>query len=249
MQARKLLIGLALGLATVTVSAQTLIISAAASLTNAFKEINTQFEKDNPGTTVEMTTGASGSLLQQIQQGAPADLFASADQATMDRAQSQNLIDPATRTDFVTNSLVLIVPAQPASKVDGVAALKQPDVTRIAIGKTDTVPVGRYTKQVLEASGDWETLSPKFIPSDNVRQVLDYVARGEVDAGFVYRTDAALMADKVKVVATPQGHAPITYPIAVIAASKQPAVAAQYIQHLSSEPARAVLERYGFGKP
>ncbi len=249
MQARKLLIGLALGLATASVSAQTLIVSAAASLTNAFKEINTQFEKANPGATVEMTTGASGSLLQQIQQGAPADVFASADQATMDRAASQNLIDPATRTDFVTNSLVLIVPSQADSKVDSVAALKDASVTRVAIGKTDTVPVGRYTKQVLEASGDWEALSAKFIPSDNVRQVLDYVARGEVDAGFVYRTDAALMADKVKVVATPQTPTPITYPIAVIAGSKQPAVAAKYIQHLSSADARAVLERYGFGKP
>lgn len=249
MQARKLLIGLALGLATATVSAQTLVISAAASLTNAFKEINSQFEKANPGVNVEMTTGASGSLLQQIQQGAPADLFASADQATMDRAQTRKLIDPATRTDFVTNSLVLIVPSQQASKIDNIAALKQADVTRIAIGKTDTVPVGRYTKQVLEGSGDWETLSPKFIPSDNVRQVLDYVARGEVDAGFVYRTDAALMADKVKIVATPQGHSPITYPIAVIAASQQPAIAAKYIEHLSQADARAVLERYGFGKP
>lgn len=249
MRTRKLLIGLALGFVTATVSAETLIISAAASLTNAFKEINTQFEKANPGTTVDMTTGASGSLLQQIQQGAPADVFASADQATMDRAAGQNLIDPATRTDFVTNSLVLIVPSASDAKVDGVASLKDPGVTRIAIGKTDTVPVGRYTKTVLEASGDWETLNPKFIPADHVRQVLDYVARGEVDAGFVYRTDAALMADKVKVVATPQTPTPITYPIAVIAGSKQPALAAKYIEHLSSDDARAVLERYGFGKP
>ncbi|MCB5363861.1 molybdate ABC transporter substrate-binding protein [Pusillimonas sp. CC-YST705] len=249
MQKRKLLIGLALGLASASLSAQTLIVSAAASLTNAFKEINTQFEKAHPGVNIEMTTGASGSLLQQIQQGAPADLFASADQTTMDRAASQNLIDPATRTDFVTNSLVLIVPSQSESKVESVDALKDASIQRIAIGKTDTVPVGRYTKQALEASGDWETLSPKYIPSDNVRQVLDYVARGEVDAGFVYRTDAALMADKVKVVATPKTHAPITYPIAVIAATKEPAVAKQYIQYLSSDAAREALARYGFGKP
>lgn len=249
MQARKLVIGLALSLATATASAQTLIVSAAASLTNAFKEINTQFEAAHPGAKVEMNTGASGSLLQQIQQGAPADVFASADQATMDKAQTEKLIDPATRRNFVSNSLVLIVPVDAKVQPDSLAALKQPDVTRIAIGKTDTVPVGRYTKQVLEAAGEWQTLSPKFIPADNVRQVLDYVARGEVDAGFVYRTDAALMQDKVRITLTPQDHAPITYPIAVVAGSKQPKLAADYLNYLATPAARATLDRFGFGQP
>ena len=249
MRKRTLLIGLALGFATATASAETLVVSAAASLSNAFKDINTQFEKANPGDTVDMTTGASGSLLQQIQQGAPADVFASADQATMDRAAKANLIDTASRTNFVTNSLVLIVPTAANTKVDSIDALKDASVTRVAVGKTETVPVGRYTQKVLQASGDWDALSPKFIPGDNVRQVLDYVARNEVDAGFVYRTDAALMADKVKVVATAKTPTPITYPIAVIADSKQPALAAKYIKYLASDDARAVLERYGFGKP
>jgi len=111
------------------------------------------------------------------------------------------------------------------------------------------VPVGRYTKQVLDAANLWTTLEPKFVQADSVRQVLDYVGRGEVEAGFVYRTDAAVMGDKVKIVLTPSGNSPVTYPIAVVAESKQKAVAKDFIDFLSSDAAREVLTRYGFGKP
>jgi len=246
----KLMLGAALGLFTLAASAQTLVVSAAASLTNAFREINTMFEQANPGVKVDMTTGGSGTLLQQIAGGAPADVFASANQSTMDRAQTQNLIDASSRRDFVSNSLVVIVPAQSRTTVANLAALRQPGIRRIAIGKTDkTVPVGTYTKLVLEASNDWDALSTKFIPGDNVRQVLDYVARGEVDAGFVYATDAALMKDRVRIVLTPPTPSPITYPIAVVASSKQAALAGRYVSFVGSTQARAVLDKYGFGKP
>jgi len=246
---RKLLIGAALSLVTLTASAQTLIVSAAASLTNAFNEIKPLFEQANPGVKVEMNYAGSGSLLRQIEQGAPADVFASANQSTMDRGQK--LIDASTRRNFVSNSLVVIVPAQSTININNLAALRQPGIARIAIGKTDnTVPVGTYTKRVLEESGDWTALSAKFIPGDNVRQVLDYVARGEVDAGFVYATDAALMKDRVRVVLTPPVSTPITYPIAVIAGSKQAKLAGQYVAFVASNgAARAVLDKYGFGKP
>lgn len=230
-------------------SAQQLTVSAAASLTNAFKELAPKFEAANPGTTVRMNFGASGTLLQQIRQGAPADVFASADQPTMDRAAKDGLIDPATRQDFVRNSVVLIEPLQGGPGLKTVGELSQDKVKRLAIGKPQTVPVGNYTKQVLESAGLWQTLEPKYVHADNVRQVLDYVSRGEVDAGFVYRTDAALMQDKVKIVLEASGHDPVSYPAAVVRDSRNARQAQAFVAFLRSPAAQEVLGRYGFGKP
>ena len=119
----------------------------------------------------------------------------------------------------------------------------------IAIGKTATVPVGRYTQEVLEAAGLWSALAPKFVQADTVRQVLDYVSRGEADAGFVYRTDAAIAGDKVRILLTAQGHTPVTYPIVVVSDSRQKALARDFIAFLATPPAVEVLARYGFGAP
>ncbi|MFT4100052.1 MAG: molybdate ABC transporter substrate-binding protein [Burkholderiaceae bacterium] len=233
--------------------AQSLTVSAAASLTDAFKTLAPQFEAANPGVTLRLNFGASGALLQQITQGAPADVFASADQETMDRAVAQKLVDPATRVDFVSNSLVLIEPASGGTGLKSLGDLSGPAVKRIAIGKVATVPVGRYTKEALESANLWSALEPKFVQADNVRQVLDYVSRGEVDAGFVYRTDAATRTGKeqggVEVVLTASGHKPVRYPVAVVQGSSNAAAAARFVTFLSSEPARQVLERYGFGAP
>lgn len=228
---------------------QQITVSAAASLTDAFKELAPQFEARKPGATVRFNFAASGVLLQQISQGAPVDVFASADQVTMDRADTQKLLEPGSRKNFVTNSLVLIEPVQGGVGVKGLQDLSGAAVKKIAIGKTATVPVGRYTKEVLDAANLWTTLEPKFVQADSVRQVLDYVSRGEVEAGFVYRTDAALMGEKVKVVASPQGATPVSYPIAVVADSKQKALAADFIAYVNSEAGQQVLGRYGFGKP
>lgn len=229
--------------------AQQLTVSAAASLTDAFKEIGTKFEASKPGATVRFNFAASGVLLQQISQGAPVDVFASADQETMDRAVTQKLIDTATRKDFATNSLVLIEPAQGGAGLKTLQDLSGPSVKKIAIGKTATVPVGRYTREALEAANLWGPLEPRFVQADSVRQVLDYVSRGEAEAGFVYRTDAAVMGDKVRVVLTATGHTPVSYPIAVTAESKEKALAKDFIAFLSTEQAQAVLTRFGFGKP
>lgn len=117
------------------------------------------------------------------------------------------------------------------------------------MGKTATVPVGRYTRQVLEGAGLWSVLEPKFVQADSVRQVLDYVARGEVEAGFVYRTDAAVMSEKVRVAFAPTTATPVSYPVAVVADSRQKALAGDFVAFLSSDPAREVLARHGFGKP
>ncbi|MDM0106359.1 molybdate ABC transporter substrate-binding protein [Variovorax sp. J22R24] len=230
-------------------AAQQITISAAASLTDAFKELGAKFEAGKPGATVRFNFAASGVLLQQISQGAPVDVFASADQETMNRAAEQKLIDPATRKDFVTNSLVLIEPAKDGPGLKALQDLTGPSVKKIAIGKTATVPVGRYTKEVLDGANLWTALEPKFVQADSVRQVLDYVGRGEAEAGFVYRTDAAIMGDKVKVVLTPSGHTPVTYPIAVVADSKEKALARDFVAFLSTDAAQQTLARFGFGKP
>jgi molybdate transport system substrate-binding protein len=239
-------VGLALPL---WAGAQQLTVSAAASLTDAFKEIGQRFEAGKPGTTVRFNFAASGVLIQQITQGAPVDVFASADQETMDRGIAQKVIDADTRRDFAANTLVLIVPAQESPSVAKVADLGQPGVKRIAIGKLASVPVGRYTKQALEAAGTWAALEPKFVYADSVRQVLDYVARGEADAGFVYRTDAALMPEKVKVAQAVEGHAPVRYPVAVVSESRQKALARDFVAFLSGTEGQAILARFGFGKP
>ena len=228
-------------------AAQQITVSAAASLTDAFKALAPKFEATKPGATVRFNFAASGVLLQQIAQGAPVDVFASADQETMGRAADQKLIDAATRRNFAGNALVLIKPLRDAAGVRSLQDLAGSGVRKIAVGKTATVPVGRYTRQVLEGAGLWSVLEPKFVQADSVRQVLDYVARGEVEAGFVYRTDAAVMGDKVRVAfATAM---PVSYPVAVVADSRQKALAGDFVAFLSSDSAREVLARYGFGTP
>lgn len=224
-------------------------VSAAASLTNAFKDIAQGYESAHPGSKVLLNFGASGALLQQMAKGAPVDVFASADQETMDAAQQQGLVRAADRQDFVRNALVVISPidakAQPAALKD----LAGPGITRVALSVPASVPVGRYGKQSLEAAGLWAAVQPKLIHTTNVRQSLDYVARGEVDAGFVYATDAALMKDKVKTAfAVPLDRA-ILYPIARTAASGNATEAAAFIAYVRSPAGQAILARYGFLKP
>ena len=230
-------------------SASDLIVSAAASLTQAFQELGPVFETANPGTRVQFNFGASGALLQQIAKGAPADVFASADQETMDQAQSQQLIQAANRRNFALNALVVIVPAVGGQAPKTLADLAQARYKRIAIGLPASVPVGRYTRSVLEQAGLWSAIEPKIIGAQNVRQALDYTARGEVDAGFVYATDAALMPDKVKVALTVPTPKPVLYPIAPITSSTQADTAQKFVVFIQSAPAQSVLARYGFGKP
>jgi len=226
-----------------------LTVSAAASLTNAFKELAPRFEADHPGTKVLVNFGASGALLQQIANGAPVDVFASADQETMDQAQRKGLVRAAQRRNFVSNALVVIVPAKAAHVPKALGDLSGEACQRVAIGLPASVPVGRYTQGVLEAAGLWSAIEPKMVGANTVRQALDYVARAEVDAGFVYATDAALMPERVKVAFTVPTTTPILYPAAPLAASANPALAMRFVDFLGSAAAQAVLARYGFGKP
>lgn len=224
-----------------------LMVSAAASLTNAFTEMKEPFEKAHPGTSLVLNFASSGALLKQMQQGAPVDVFASADQATMDKAEK--LIDPATRVNFAGNALVLIVPAEGGLPLNDAAELKGKEVKLVAIGNPDSVPAGRYAKGALEQAGLYEALTPKFVLAESVRQALDYVARGEVQAGFVFATDAALRADKVKVTAKVAGHKPITYPVALLGESREKEMGQAFIDFVNSEEGQAILGRFGFKRP
>jgi len=227
--------------------AEDLLVSAAASLTNAFTEMKEPFEKAHPGTTLVLNFASSGALLKQMEQGAPVDVFASADQVTMDKAAK--LMDPATRVNFAGNALVLIVPADSKRSLSAPEELKDEAFKLVAIGNPDSVPVGRYTKGALEAVGLYEALTPKFVLAESVRQALDYVARGEVQAGFVYATDAALRADKVKVATEVTGHKPITYPIALLAASKGKETGQAFLDYVTGEEGQAILGKFGFKRP
>lgn len=250
---RRPLSRLALALGSLLLAGQVLAadltVSAAASLTNAFKELQPLFEAQHPDTKLQLNFGASGALLQQIVKGAPVDVFASADQETMDQAQAQSLVKAAERRNFVSNTLVVVVPGDAKVVPKAVTDLAQPAYARIAIGLPASVPVGRYTQAVLQKAGLWGAVEPRMIGASNVRQALDYVARGEVDAGFVYATDAALMPDKVKLALTVPTETPILYPIAPVAASGNAAAAQKFVAFVLSPPAQAVLAKYGFGRP
>ena len=228
---------------------QELIVAAAASLTNALKEVAGAFEKTHPGAKVVCNFGASGVLWQQMAKGAPVDVFAAADQKTMNQAQEKKLIVPGTRKNFVSNRLVLIIPMDAKLCLRGLKDLTGPAVKRVAVGNPATVPAGRYAQEALVKAGLWEALSPRFILAESVRQVLDYVRRGEVDAGLVYSTDAAIATGNVKVIETVTEPEPILYPIAVTASTDKKALGQSFVDFVLSPPAQEIFLRFGFGKP
>jgi molybdate transport system substrate-binding protein len=228
--------------------ADELLVAAAASLANAFREVGRSFEAAHPGTSVAFDFAASDLLVAQIARGAPVDVLAAADEDAMNRAERTRLLAPGTRRDFASNRLVLIVPAR-GRRLAALDELRGAGVRRIAIGSPKTVPAGRYAMAALESAQLAEPLAGKLVFAANVRQALDYVARGEAEAGFVYATDAALMPDRVTAaldVATPK---PIRYPVAAIAASRAPARAREFVEFLSGEAARQTLVRNGFAMP
>jgi molybdate transport system substrate-binding protein len=238
-----------LAMAMSPASADGLLVAAASSLTDAFKELATQFESAHPGTTVSTSFGASDVVLRQIMHGAPVDVFASADQAAMDKALQAGVVDPATRANFVSNELVLIVPRDNPADIRSLEDLRGGGVRRIAFGSPASVPSGRYTRDALQASGIWEAVLRRAVPAQNVRQVLSYVERGEVDAGFVFATDAAIMRDRVAVVRTIPTPTPVLYPIALVRREGRGAAARAFLDYVLSGEGRAVFVKYGFSLP
>lgn len=232
-----------------------LTVSAASSLSRAFKEIATHFEHSHQ-CRVRLNFAASGMLVQQMSHGAPADVLATADQQSMDRAAQLRLIDVASRQDFIANSLVLIAPAHSVITYAEQGGLKGPPaivalnaltdqaIQYIAIGNPSSVPAGRYARESLQQAGLWQVLSPRIVMAINVRQVLDYVIRGEVEAGFVYASDA--QGQPVKLISAIEVNTPITYPIAVSDKSANAAVAHQFKSFVLSHTAQQILQQHGF---
>lgn len=246
MNIKKSALATALLFAASSTFAADITVSAAASLSNAFKDIAAQYEKQYPQDKIRLNTAGSGALLQQAAKGAPVDVLAFADEETMNKAQQQGLIDNASRKTFATNALVIAAPADSRLRISKLSGLATPAVKRIAVSNPASVPVGRYSKAALEKAGLWDVLQPKIINTQHVRQSLDYVARGEVDAGFVYNTDAALMKDKVKVLKVVPTQEPVSYPIAVMKSSKNKAEAKRFADYVRSPAGQAVLVDYGF---
>jgi molybdate transport system substrate-binding protein len=228
---------------------QTLTVFAAASLKNALDDINTAFTNE---TKIKVTASyaASSALMKQIEQGAPADVFASADLEWMDYGNQRKLVKSDTRVNLLGNRLVLIAPAN--SKTSSVTINKDTKFSeylgadgRLVTGDVRAVPVGKYAKAALEKLGLWAQVEPRMAMADNVRAALALVAREEAPLGIVYETDAKV-EPKVKIVgAFPEGsHEPIVYPAAVTTQGKPEA--AKYIQFLRSNTAKAIFEKYGF---
>jgi len=228
-------------------TAKEIIVSAAASLQDVFREIGRQFET-RTGTRVSFNFGASGALQKQIESGAPVDVFASAGRPQMDALASQGLITPESRRDFTGNALVLVVPADQALELKSLADLGGLKVKRLAMGNPKTVPVGQYSEQSLTRLGLWQQLQSRVVLGEDVRQVLDYVARGEVEAGLVYASDVRAADSRVRIVARApaDSHDPILYPIAAVRASKQPEAARSFIDAVMSDEGQRSLEKYGF---
>lgn len=223
-----------------------LIVSAAMSLRSAFEKISHEFEMRNPGVRVSLNFSSSGKLRQQIEAGAPVDVFASASKRHMDILEGKGRIDSASRRNFAGNSIVLATGSMGGPQK--FVGLLSTEVKRIAMGNPDTSPAGRYAKETLASLGLWEKIKGKLVFVETVRQVLDYLSRNEVDAGLLYASDAALSIGEVKVaMSAPEGsHEAIVYPIAVVTGSRSPAVARDFIEMVNSEAGRLILLKSGF---
>ena len=226
---------------------ETIVVSAAVSVENAFVKISKLYTA-RTGTKVDFSFGASGNLEKQIEAGAPVDVYASAGEKEMDQLKAQSLIEPGTRADFAGNALVLVVPSGSKLKLDSFRQLAGRQVKRIAMGNPKTVPAGFYAQQALRNLHLWQKLEPRLIFSEDVRQALDYVMRGEVDAGIVYATDVGIAGGKVRQAAeAPAGtYGPIRYPIAAVKGCAHPKAAKEFIKLVLSPEGEKILASYGF---
>lgn len=226
-----------------------LLISAAASLKEVLEEIKPLYQQTQPNVNISYNFGSSGALQQQIEQGAPVDIFISAAKKQMDALEQKRYLLAGTRKIIAKNRLVLVVP----KNVVGVSSfynLKDEKIKKIGIGEPRSVPAGQYAQQVLEKLNIWKTVKPKIVYANNVRQVLASVESGNADAGLVYKTDAKI-SNKIKVVvaADEKYHSPIIYPLAVVKRGKNVDAAKAFAQFLSGNEARVVFQKYGFILP
>lgn len=224
-----------------------MLVSAAASLQDALETIESQFQQTD-GISTRYNFGASGALQQQIEQGAPVDVFVSAAAKPMNALEEKGLLLPETRRNMLSNRLVLIVPSNSTLNLTDFRQLTQANVTKIAMGEPRSVPVGQYSEEVFANLGILEQVRSKFVYGNNVKNVLAAVESGNADAGIVYSTDALLSKQVKSVITVPESlHSPILYPIAVLKNSRHPEAARDYIQFLTRDSAKAVFRHYGFG--
>ncbi|HET9228583.1 MAG TPA: molybdate ABC transporter substrate-binding protein [Thermoanaerobaculia bacterium] len=224
--------------------AEELHVFAAASLTDALKEIAPEYEKAT-GDKLVLNLGASSTLARQIQEGAPADLFLSADEEKMDGLEKRKLLLAGTRRSVLSNTLAVVVPSDSTLRISGPADLST--VRALALAEPQTVPAGIYAKEYLKRKGLWSRVIDRVIPTENVRAALAAVESGNADAGIVYKTDAGI-SKKVKIAyEVPRAEAPeISYPFAVLADSKRQEAARRLLDWLTSPAALAVFRKYGF---
>lgn len=234
-------------LSAVAHAATPLTVSAAASLKDALTEIQKLYAKAQPDVTVVGNFAGSGALQQQIENGAPVDVFLSAAPKQMDALDKRGLLLAGTRRNLLTNVLVLIAPKN-SGVVQGFGDLTKTEVRHIALGDPRSVPAGTYAAETLATLKLAAAVDGKLVRMLDVRQVLTSVETGDAQAGFVYRTDA-LLSDKIRVAATAAAdqHAPVIYPVAVIKDTKQPAAARAFTAFLGGEAAQAIFAKFGFG--
>jgi molybdate transport system substrate-binding protein len=226
----------------------TLLVAAAASLQPALREITRLYARIHSNQKINYNFAASGTLQQQIEQGAPVHVFIAAAEKQMQALQQKGLLLPGTQRDLLTNRLVLITPRETARSLTRFQQLVKPDVKRISVGEPRSVPAGQYATEVLKNLGILNQVRSKFVFGNTVRSVLTAVETGNVEAGIVYSTDAK-SSDKVKVVAIADQklHSPIRYPIAILKSSRSISQAKQYAGFLQGGAAKAVFQKYGFG--
>ena len=223
-----------------------LLISAAASLTDCLQELGALYQQNHPGITLTFNFGSSGALQQQIEQGAPADVFVSAGKKQMEALVEQSLMEEETVKDLLENKVVLITPKN-GETLAGFENLADAAVEQIAVGEPGSVPVGQYTEEILESMGLSEQIAEKLVFAKDVREVLSWVETGNVQAGIVYETDAKI-SDKVTICTTaPEGsHKRVIYPAGVVRGSKNGKEAEAFVAFLFTEEAKAIFISYGF---
>jgi molybdate transport system substrate-binding protein len=240
------LLAIVLACAALPLSGAGLRVSAASSLTDALRELGHVYEHDSHDTVV-FAFGASSTLARQIMEGAPADVFISADELKMDQLQQRGYIDKPSRRSILSNTLVIVVPSDSELKIAGPADLAGSAITNIAIAEPQSVPAGIYAKEYLRAQGVWGRIKDKIVPTENVRAALAAVESGNVQAGIVYRTDALISRSVRIAYEVPQAGGPrIYYPAAVIDDSREKAAARRFVEFLQSPAAQAIFRKHGF---
>ena len=227
-------------------NASSVNVFAAASLTDALKEIAAAYEKKT-GDHVVFNFGASSVLARQIEEGAPADIFFSADEAKMDGLDKKGLIRKDTRNSRLSNSLVIVVASEKGATVSNPQDLASDKVKRLALAEPRTVPAGIYAKEYLQKKNLWPSVAAKVVPTENVRAALAVVEAGNAEAGIVYKTDAAISKNVKVAYEVPVGDSPaISYPMAVVKEARNADAATRFFKHLESEEASRTFKKFGF---